>query len=72
MFATVKTVNDVLVKWYLGEVGGHALFAQLAVSANSDVANKWTTLAKLEELVGARLSGSCTRTLCGSFWKDVD
>jgi hypothetical protein len=56
MSASVKAVNDVLVKWYLGEVGGHALFTQLAVSANSDVADKWTTLAKVEELVRTRLS----------------
>jgi len=46
---------DILLKWYVGENNGQALFADLAFKAGPAEAYKWRRLGAVENLVAARL-----------------
>ncbi len=46
---------DILLKWYVGENNGHALFADLAFKAGPAEAHKWRRLGDVENVVAARL-----------------
>lgn len=52
----MQEVDEILTGWYAGEVGGQALFAQLAKQAEPGAARKWQSLAQVEALVAARLA----------------
>jgi len=47
---------DILLKWYVGENNGQALFADLARTAGPAQAHKWLRLRAVEMLVAARLA----------------
>jgi len=51
----MPNVNAILSRWYAGEVGGEALFAQMAKQAAPQAADKWLVLAQLEARVASRL-----------------
>jgi hypothetical protein len=51
-------IKVILTGWYAGEVGGEALFAQLARRAEPEQARKWTSLAQVEARVAARLAAA--------------
>jgi hypothetical protein len=47
--------DAVLTAWYVGEVGGEALFSALAKWGAPEVARKWLALAEVEAAVASRL-----------------
>lgn len=51
----MQQANDIVFEWYLGEIGGRALFSTLAKAASPDEAAKWHMLAEVEAVMGARL-----------------
>ena len=50
-----RTPAAVLGEWYTGELGGEALFWQLASGAEPAQARKWLALAEVEARVATRL-----------------
>ena len=52
---TVREPGAVLADWYTGELGGEALFWQLASGAEPTAARKWLALAEVEARVATRL-----------------
>jgi hypothetical protein len=50
--------DAIVTDWYAGEVGGRALFSELARRAAPHAARKWLALARVEELVAARLASA--------------
>lgn len=51
-------VDAILCRWYAGEIGGEALFAELAGRATPEEARKWLALAQLEARVASRVAES--------------
>jgi hypothetical protein len=49
-------VDAIIYRWYAGELGGEALFTELARRATPDEAHKWLALAQLEARVASRLT----------------
>jgi hypothetical protein len=65
----MRSSNDfdataVLCRWYSGEVGGEALFCELAARAGVEHAGKWRVLARLEARVAARLRHELSMVDC--------
>jgi hypothetical protein len=54
----MSAADDILIKWYLGELGGHALFAQLEKVAAPDPASKWAALCRVEQRVASGLAAA--------------
>jgi hypothetical protein len=52
----MTAAEDILARWYLGELGGQFLFAQLEKEATPDVASKWAELSLLEQWVASILA----------------
>jgi len=52
----MPNAEAILSRWYAGEVGGEALFAQMAKQASPEAAAKWLVLARLEAGVASRLA----------------
>jgi hypothetical protein len=49
-------VDAILGCWYTGEIGGEALFAELARRATPEEGRKWLALARLEKRLSSRLA----------------
>jgi hypothetical protein len=57
--------SDILTKWYVGELGGHALFLQLVVDATPQAASKWAALGRVEQGVAFALADALEkRRIC--------
>jgi hypothetical protein len=52
----MREPSDVLREWYTGELGGEAIFWELAQRAEPDEARKWLALAELESRIAVRLA----------------
>lgn len=52
----MRDADAVLEDWYVGEMGGEALFWGLAERAEPDQARKWLALAEIESLLARRLA----------------
>jgi hypothetical protein len=57
---TMQDCAAVLTGWYAGEIGGMALFAELAQRAAPEARPKWLALESVEAAVAARLAAVLT------------
>jgi hypothetical protein len=52
----MQNETAILNGWYLGELGGAALFGQLARLSDTETAPKWSALERVERRVAGRLA----------------
>jgi hypothetical protein len=54
----MNLAEEILVKWYLGELGGYALFMQLGSGSPPEAAAKWLALSRVEQAVASGVAAA--------------